>query len=128
MSAPKGVYIPLQNPSDIRLLLLLPGRPDDPIKCILSNPINMDSLDTPEETTDDTIGILRTYLALSYVWGDQNDKRLIFVNWQPFWVTYNLFSLLSRMRNLSMELRCLWVDAIWFVDFPLILIPVSHKV
>ena len=128
MSAPKGVYVPLQNPSDIRLLSLQPGKPDDPIECFLSNPMNLDSLDSPEEIAGRKIGHLRTYVALSYVWGDQNDKRRIFVNWQPFWVTYNLFSLLSRVRNFFMDMRCLWVDAIWFVHFPLILITVSRKV
>ena len=127
MSAPEGVYVPFQNPSDIRLLALQPGIPDDPIECILLNPMNLDSLDTPEETADNTIRLLRAYVALSYVWGDQNDKRMIFVNWEPFWVAYNLFSLLSRVRDLSRHMQCLWVDAIWFVHFPLILIPVSRK-
>ena len=117
MSAPKGVYVPLRNPSDIRLLALQPGQPDDPIECVLLNPMNLDSLDTPEETAEDEIGLLRIYIALSYVWGDQNDKRLIFVNWKPFWVTYNLFSLLSRMRNFTTHMQCLWVDAVWFVRF-----------
>ena len=120
MSAPKGVYVPLQNSSDIRLLALQPGQPDDPVDCVLLNPMNMDSLDTPEETADDTIGLLRTYVALSYVWGDPNDKRLIFVNMQPFWVTYNLFSLLSRIRMFTTDMQCLWVDAIWFVHFLLL--------
>ncbi|KAL9614603.1 MAG: hypothetical protein Q9167_000891 [Letrouitia subvulpina] len=112
MSAQNGVYIPLQNPSDIRLLVLKPGQPDDPIECDLLNPMNLDALDTLEETANRAIGLLRQYFALSYVWGDQNDKRLIILNRQPFWVTYNLFSSLSRVRNLSMDMQCLWVDAL----------------
>ena len=130
MSTQNKVYVPLQHPSDIRLLALRPGQPDrnDPIECFLLNPMKLDSLDKPEETADNTIRLWRDYFALSYVWGDQNDKRLIFVNWQPFWVTYNLFSLLSRVRMLTLDTQCLWVDAVWFVHFPLFSIPLSRKV
>lgn len=119
MSAPGGIYVPLQKPSDIRLLALMPGQPDDPIESVLLNPMDLRALDTLEETADSKIGLLRDYVALSYVWGDQHDKRLIFVNWQPFWVTYNLFSLFSRGRDLSSDPQCLWVDAIWFVPLSL---------
>ena len=103
MSAQGGIYVPLQKPSDIRLLTLMPGQPDDPIESVLLDPMDLHALDILEETADSKIGLLRDYIALSYVWGDQNDKRLIFVNWQPFWVTYNLFSLLSRVRHLSSD-------------------------
>lgn len=96
----------------IRILMLKPGQPDDPIQCILSNPINLDELNTLEETAYGVLGLLREYFALSYVWGDQNDKRLIFVNSQPFWVTYYLFFLLSRVRTLSRDVQCLWINAV----------------
>lgn len=78
MSIQNEIYVPLQKPSDIRILVLMPGQPDDPIECALSNPINLDAVDTLEETANSVIGLLRDYFALSYVWGDQNDKRLIF--------------------------------------------------
>lgn len=125
MSAQSGIYVPLQKLSDIRLLALMAGQPDDPIESVLLDPMDMHARDTLEETADSEIGLLREYKALSYVWGDQNDKRLIFVNGQPFWVTYNLFSLLSRVRDLSSDPQCLWVDAVWFVPLPLF-VDLSH--
>ncbi|KAF1960420.1 HET-domain-containing protein, partial [Byssothecium circinans] len=55
----------------------------------------------------------RTHLydALSYVWGNPDEKLPIFIHEQRVDVTVNLRAALSRLRNHSLE-RILWVDAI----------------
>jgi hypothetical protein len=51
------------------------------------------------------------YEALSYVWGNPDEKLPIFIHEHSFDVTINLRAALSRLRNHSFE-RILWVDAI----------------
>lgn len=51
------------------------------------------------------------YEALSYCWGDEKDKLLVFCDGQPFPVTQNLESALRQLR-LPNEDRVLWVDAL----------------
>jgi hypothetical protein len=51
------------------------------------------------------------YEALSYVWGDENEKLPIFISGCRFDVTINLHAALLRLRNHSMQ-RLLWIDAI----------------
>lgn len=51
------------------------------------------------------------YEALSYVWGNPDEKLPIFIHEHSFDVTVNLRAALSRLRNHSIE-RILWVDAI----------------
>jgi hypothetical protein len=51
------------------------------------------------------------YEALSYVWGNPDEKLPIFIGKQRFDVTVNLHAALSRLRNHSIE-RILWIDAI----------------
>lgn len=50
------------------------------------------------------------FSALSYVWGDQNDKRTILVDKQPSKVTRNLFEAMLELRQ-STSLF-IWIDAI----------------
>jgi Heterokaryon incompatibility protein (HET) len=111
MSSRSHIYKPLTGPTDIRLLVLTLDEADKPVECILLNPMSLDSLDTPEEFENTNV-LLRKYHALSYVWGDPKHLRLIFVNSQPFWVTYNLYSALRRLRAIGYETLLLWVDAI----------------
>ncbi|PTB65738.1 HET-domain-containing protein [Trichoderma citrinoviride] len=51
------------------------------------------------------------YEALSYTWGDENDRREIAVNGYIVDVTVNLYSALRRLR-LENETRVLWIDAL----------------
>jgi hypothetical protein len=81
---------------EIRILYLLPGNRDDPLRCIL----RAQSLDANH-----------TYEALSYVWGDPLDVRPIEVNGREKDVTINLFNALRKLRY-SQSQRCLWVDAL----------------
>lgn len=94
-------YTPLAEPDAIRLLLLEPRRPGDPIHCSLFHT-------TSRECRDD---IYESYTALSYVWGDAREKRTIFVNSLPFDVTVNLAAALDDIRDEKRPLR-LWADAI----------------
>src|SRR5690348_15138303 len=90
-------YSPLQRHlREIRLLVVLQGAWSDDVFCRLEN-VPLD--EQPE------------YEAVSYVWGDFQDKRLIKLNEYSFPVTSNLESALRHLRRPSSE-RTLWVDAI----------------
>lgn len=81
----------------IRLLHLLPGKWQDPIRCFLEI----------VKLSDESI-----FEALSYTWGASNDQRTIVVGEQPrFPVTDNAFSALRRFRYEDRP-RVLWIDAI----------------
>ncbi|KAF2493461.1 HET-domain-containing protein [Lophium mytilinum] len=80
----------------IRLVHLLPGTKDDPIKCILQ----LVSLDDKP-----------VYQTLSYVWGDKDITANIQLDAKPFAVTTNLHAALRRLRQKS-EARIIWIDAL----------------
>jgi hypothetical protein len=88
---------PLPTPSSIRTLELLPEASHDPIKC---------ALHVTDLATDDKV-----YTALSYVWGNSDDRLVINCNGQKAPVTPNLYSALLRLRNPGQS-RHLWVDAL----------------
>lgn len=52
-----------------------------------------------------------TYEALSYVWGNEKDRKDIQLNGRPFDVTENLWMVLRRLRDDAVR-RVLWVDAV----------------
>lgn len=105
-------YLPLDEDTEIRLLYLTPGEPDDPIVCRLS-PM---SLDKPQE-----------YRALSYCWGAgiaKHEIRIIQTQHTPgqkrslkdihhgtLYVKPNLYSALHHLRDRE-ETGVFWVDAI----------------
>ncbi|KAH8597929.1 heterokaryon incompatibility protein-domain-containing protein, partial [Bisporella sp. PMI_857] len=78
----------------IRLLDLLPGEPEDDIRC----DVRVVSLADGEP-----------YEALSYVWGDYKDLREINVAGEPISVTRTLYAALQRLRNPKSK-RTLWAD------------------
>jgi hypothetical protein len=81
-------YAPLTSTDAIRLLLLLhPGEPGSQIRCSLIHT-------TLLECHDD---IYRHYTALSYVWGDASQRRVVFVDNVPFQVTVNLAAALHDL-------------------------------
>ncbi|OAL48996.1 hypothetical protein IQ07DRAFT_487871, partial [Pyrenochaeta sp. DS3sAY3a] len=90
------VYEPLTAQTSIRILELLPGEKNDYIQCRLS-------ITTRDEAPE--------YEALSYVWGDPSDKRIILCNGKRLKIPTNLRDLLHRMRDLS-NIKHLWADAI----------------
>jgi Heterokaryon incompatibility protein (HET) len=97
VQSPPLTYEPLPTPSSIRILELLPGASHDPIKC---------ALDVTDLATDSKV-----YTALSYVWGNSDDRLVIDCNGQRAPVTPNLYSALLRLRNPGQP-RHLWVDAL----------------
>ncbi|KAK4557027.1 hypothetical protein LTR86_006008 [Recurvomyces mirabilis] len=83
------------KPQETRLLRLLPGEFDSPIRCSLSIQSLTDGL---------------SYEALSYTWGRTTLDNVI-VNGHPMQVTYNLLVALRYLRRPD-QVRILWVDAI----------------
>ncbi|RTE85006.1 hypothetical protein BHE90_000382 [Fusarium euwallaceae] len=84
------------NQRQIRILRLLPGEGQDPIRCTLETALLADD---------------PSYQALSYAWGDPLDCRSITVDERTTNVTVNLFNALRRLR-LPDDERRLWVDAL----------------
>ena len=80
----------------IRLLVLLNGSEDEPIRCKLVH---------------DFLHDCSTFEALSYCWGDQSVKKPIEVDYADFVVTENLHSALVHLRS-ERQVRLLWVDAV----------------
>ena len=67
----------------IRVFTLLPGPWDAPIKCDLRTiPFDTDLKDEDPEgdLTADTANVAVAYVALSYAWGDPEDRTFISVN------------------------------------------------
>ncbi|KAK3984510.1 heterokaryon incompatibility protein-domain-containing protein [Cladorrhinum sp. PSN332] len=94
---PKSIPIDFRT-REIRILILMPGRFDDPITCSLQK-ANLD--ENPQ------------YDALSYVWGDPEVCRIIYVDGCAKNVTVNLFAALRRLRARNhTEPKQLWVDAL----------------
>jgi hypothetical protein len=95
-------YSPLSSVHDsIRLLRLKPHEDETAdIQCELF-----------EYSQGNSCKETHPYDALSYVWGNPDEKLPIFIHGHSFDVTVNLRAALSHLRNHSLE-RILWVDAI----------------
>ena len=91
-------YVVLTTDSEIRLLILLPGTLEEPIKITLS-------------TADIQADSCPEYDALTYAWGDQFYVKEVFVNGQEHPVTKNLYEALGYLRDRTVP-RVLWIDAI----------------
>ena len=90
-------YRPLRtSPIEIRLVLINPGSFSAPLHCNLEYAL-LD--DKPK------------FEALSYVWGDPNDRLPIWLDGKRFNVTRNLESALRHMRQED-TVRMFWIDAI----------------
>ncbi|KAH6871566.1 heterokaryon incompatibility protein-domain-containing protein [Thelonectria olida] len=98
----KHVHRPL-GPGEIRLLVLNPGNPDEPIACYLEHY---------------PVANVKPFSALSYVWGapapsggDGVAPPTILLDGRPVTVTPNLYAFLRAYRT---EQTCpvLWVDAV----------------
>ncbi|KAK7216582.1 hypothetical protein V2G26_004585 [Clonostachys chloroleuca] len=90
-------YSPLDpGSSEFRLLKLMPGLGDEEVRCIL---IHSSLDDNP------------SYEALSYLWGDQQNRTQILLGEVRFSVTSNLQAALRRLRE-PRRSRTLWVDAL----------------
>ncbi|KAH8671797.1 heterokaryon incompatibility protein-domain-containing protein, partial [Tricladium varicosporioides] len=97
-------YQPLEYWDSIRLLCLQPrskSSSDEDIKCTIEY----------RRISDFEDDLASHYVALSYVWGEWGDSRVITVNGVETPVTENLFCALRDVRHLD-ESFYLWVDAI----------------
>jgi hypothetical protein len=92
-------YQPLTGPKDIRLLVFDPSL--DPQPPVLTFKL----INVPLEQ------VYEKYLALSYVWGENKNKRRIRVNGKDFDVTPNLEVALRNVWAKQFT-TCIWVDAI----------------
>ncbi|KAK3686174.1 hypothetical protein B0T22DRAFT_518732 [Podospora appendiculata] len=90
-------YQPLdpQQPS-IRLLTLQPGENDSDICCELQTVVLESAPD---------------YEALSYVWGDANERKFILLHGHTYSVTASLETSLRHLRY-DKEPCTLWIDAL----------------
>ncbi|KAK0129275.1 hypothetical protein ONS95_001210 [Cadophora gregata] len=105
MSIPVFPYTPLSEPD--RILHVQPS-PD----------LSPEIISNLEKTTLSKYDhdIHHPYTALSYVWGDASDQRIIRVDGQSFLVTKNLHDALECLRDDKKTLS-IWVDAICINQF-----------
>ncbi|UJO16226.1 uncharacterized protein CLAFUR5_04851 [Fulvia fulva] len=89
-------YIRLSQGYNIRLVELLPGKPN----AALETRLRVHDLEQAP-----------SYDALSYVWGTQKDKKAIVCSGKTLQITRNLEAALRRMRHLDRS-KLLWTDAI----------------
>ncbi|EHK25083.1 uncharacterized protein TRIVIDRAFT_143449 [Trichoderma virens Gv29-8] len=91
--------ISLNSPQEeIRVLHLESGSGSSLLKCTLHR-VSLQSVQAP------------SYEALSYTWGNENDRRAVVVNGYLVDVTFNLYSALCRLRRED-GTRVLWIDAL----------------
>lgn len=92
-------YQPLdRHQQQIRLLKLMPGKPQDPIRAELL-PVSLLTATRP------------AYETISYVWGDSIKTAWLDISGRVLPVPMNTASALRRMRRVDCE-RILWIDAI----------------
>lgn len=102
MPPPPFQYSPLSKPDSFRVLHLQPSTdPEAQIHCILEEKC----------LGDYDHDILSPYTALSYVWGDASNPRLIDVDGQDLAITRNLHDALVYLRNANKVLT-VWADAV----------------
>ena len=89
-------YKRLTRDRTIRVLDLAPGTWDEPVNCSLRT-VHLDD-DNPR------------YEAISYAWGDHNDRKPVVCNGYTITTTRSLFEALQRFRHVNTT-RTLWVDA-----------------
>lgn len=101
LSSSRFPYQPLDEPDSIRLLQLHPASSNQAeVRCSLT-----------KATLALCADIYDHYTALSYVWGDPNITKTIWVNETPFLITINLYSALRDIPHERVSLQ-LWTDAI----------------
>jgi Heterokaryon incompatibility protein (HET) len=90
------LYDALKGARNIRLLLLHPRHDSAPVKCSLFK--------TPLECAPQ-------YEAVSYVWGNSSQRRIVHVNDGKIQVTANAFDLLKERSSFWFP-RVVWIDSI----------------
>ena len=90
------VYHPLKELNHIRLLVLDPGAGSDPVRCRLSHVPLAENV---------------SYEAISYAWGNAQEKVEISCENRSLPITINLFTALQHLR-FEDKARTLWADAV----------------
>jgi hypothetical protein len=90
-------YDSILRSRSIRVLDLAPGTWDEPVNCFLRT-VHLDD-DDPR------------YEAISYAWGDYNDRKPVICNGYAITTTRSLFEALQRFRYVDTT-RTLWADAL----------------
>ncbi|KAG8159854.1 hypothetical protein KVR01_010491 [Diaporthe batatas] len=104
LERPRQLYKNLSpNKRVIRLLRLLPGRPEEPRICC----------ELHERSLLDAVG---RYKALSYVWGREyigyaDDEHAVYCNGIKVRVTLNLYSALHSLRDVT-AISTMWIDSL----------------
>lgn len=93
-------YEPLRSPTDFRIIVLLPGQDNEPVRCQMRNVAH---------SRADEYSVL--YEALSYVWGVPADKTSIECDSASIKVPSNLCSALRHLRWPDRP-RILWADSL----------------
>ena len=106
------VYSPLRKETNIRLIWLVPGEPDERIalsvfEALLSHGPSSQSVKRSEDEP-----ACHAYIALSYVWGDASNKVHITVNGCDFEITRNLHQFLQHARDNEARKGPYWIDAV----------------
>ncbi len=91
-----SIYQPITRPDEIRLIILEPGAPGDPLECHLINV---------------QLSWRTKYEALSYAWGDASITRPLACSGRSIDVAASLHDALTDLR-LPQSRRYLWVDAV----------------
>jgi hypothetical protein len=89
-------YSVLLGEFNIRLLDILPGTPEDPLKC---NCIHSSHDDEPQ------------YIAISYTWGDPHPTKPVLIIGQRYYTTQHAHDVLLAMRS-PHEVLTVWIDTI----------------
>jgi hypothetical protein len=96
-------YTPLDDPmSDLRLVEIQRGPPNDSLKCIIRTYNRKQIIE---------LRSLWGYWALSYTWGDSSIKVEISLNGKRFCVTSNLEAALRNLRGRIGDRALYWIDA-----------------
>ncbi|KIW00005.1 uncharacterized protein PV09_08359 [Verruconis gallopava] len=100
-AAPDGsqyIFSPLERNDSIRILVIHPGPWESPISCHLREWHPSHSQST-------------AYEAISYVWGDGQPSKPIYLDGHVLLVRDNLYTILRYMRNVDAQ-RTIWVDTL----------------
>lgn len=99
MAVPDYTYLALgQQPDQIRVLLLNPGKEHEPLSGSLQ-PISLHSSPVPE------------YETISYCWGASTKRSLIHLDGKSLNIPISSHEVLARFRHTAAQ-RALWIDAV----------------
>ncbi|KAJ8071690.1 hypothetical protein OCU04_002007 [Sclerotinia nivalis] len=100
-------YSPLLEPDAIRVIIIQPSS-------LISSPLSCSLIHSTLFHYNESL--LDYYTALSYVWGDANDRRTILVDGKSMSITASLDSSLRHLRDTQKDI-VIWADGICINQF-----------